>query len=273
MNMLPPDVSPLVSRLVIGACAANAARFHHRTGAWLAIGALFNCALLFVGIAQDAAAQAAPQPRNLLVQVRDTAPGARPNFLHERDRSYTVSTGSGADRDEREGAGANNATVLSTSNSVRLVRVREGEPVRVDLPTVQTLQFHVPLGKSATSSGAASTPGNGVAKVPIGASAPAASGVVYFEAISAFAARFALLGSNVRIELMPLQAGAVAAPFVAAPGGASPRAVTLIGRMGEWIALGDVDLVSTGKTLTVTAEPPSQPTVWVRVVADPGARP
>ncbi|HXY22816.1 MAG TPA: hypothetical protein VEI29_09030 [Burkholderiaceae bacterium] len=226
-----------------------------------------------LGLAPDGAAQAGPPPRLLRVQVRDTAPGASPNFLHERDRSYTVSTGSGGDQDERLDARANNATVLSTSNSIRLVRVQEGEPIRVDLPSVQTLQFHVPLGKTAAPSRGASAPGAVGSKAPSGVSGPAASAVVYFEAVSAFAARFVLAGNNVRIELVPLQIGGVAAPFVAGSGGESLRAVTLFGRVGEWIALGDLNLVSTGKSLSVTAEPPSQPSVWVRVEPDPAARP
>jgi len=226
-----------------------------------------------LGFAADGTAQTAPQPRNLLVQVRDTAPGARPNFEHGRDRSYTVSTGTGGDRDERNEPGANNATVLSTSNSVHLVRVREGEPVRVDLPSMQTLQFHVPVGKAGTASRTPAATGGGDSKTAVGAPRPAASAVVYFEAISSFAARFALMGNNVRIDLVPLQTGGVAAPFVAGSGAERPRAVTLLGRVGEWIALGDEDLVSTGKSLTITAEPPSQPSVWVRVVPDPGDRP
>jgi len=273
MRMMLPDVSPLALRLAMGPRTENAARFHRPSRAWLAVVALFPCAVLLLSLTRDAAAQAAPQPRNLLVRVRDTAPGTRPNFLHERDRSYTVSTGSGADRDEREDAGAGNATVLSTSNSVRLVRVREGEPVRVDLPSVQTLQFHVPLGKAGASSRSAAAPGATAGKAPIGALGSAASGVVYFEAVSAFAARFALAGGNVRIELVPLQAGGIAAPFVAGPGGESARAIRLFGKVGEWIALGDVDLVPSGKSLSVTAEPPSPPSVWVRVDPDPAAGP
>jgi len=268
-----PDVSSLALRFAIRARAPNADQSRARSASWVAVSALLGCTVLMMGFASDSAAQAGPQARHLLVRVRDTAPGARPNFLHERDRSYTVSTGSGADRDEREDAGAGNATVLSTSNSVRLVRVREGEPVRVDLPSVQTLQFHVPLGKSAASARAAAPTGAGGSKAPVGASGPAASAVVYFEAVSAFAARFALVGSNVRIELVPLQAGGVAAPFVAGPGGESPRAIMLFGRVGEWIALGDVDLVASGKSLSATAEPASQPSLWVRVEPDPAGGP
>lgn len=271
MRMMLSHLRPPALRFAAVLWPGNAGRSPMGAGSWLTIGVLFSCAILMLGFAPEAAAQAGAQPRDLLVHVRDTAPGTRPNFLHERDRSYTVSTGSGADRDERDVAGASNAQVLSTSNSVRLVRVREGEPVRVDLPSVQTLQFHVPLGKTASSSRAAAASGAGGGNASGRAPGPAASGVVYFEAVSAFAARFALVGSNVRIELVPLQAGGVAAPFVATAGGEGRRAVTLFGHVGEWIALGDVDLVSSGKSLSVTAEPASQPSVWVRVEPDPAA--
>ncbi|HYA65959.1 MAG TPA: hypothetical protein VEE84_04685 [Burkholderiaceae bacterium] len=219
-------------------------------------------------------------PHQLLIRVRNTAPGTNPNFLHERDGSYTVSTGAGEDRDERSRA-PNNAQVVSTSASVRLVRVREGEPVRVDLPSVQTLQFHVPPGKSfaqpratvppggPSQATAGTTPGASNSR-PVGPpSTPATSAVVYFEAVSAFAARFALVGNGgIRIDLVPMQAGEVAAPYAVAPGGEGVRAAVVFGRVGEWIALGDMELVSSGKSLNVTAEPPSQPSVWVRVEPD-----
>ena len=248
------------------------------------LGAVLACTWLLLGGAPVHAVDPGQAPQRLLIRVRDSAPGARPNFMHERDRSYTVSTGAGEDRDERVGTAAtNNATVVSTSTSVRLLRVLEGEAVRVDLPSLQTLQFHVPLGNRAASThasgGAAASSTPGATSGAAGASAAgtaggSASGVVYFEAVSAFAARFALVGSNgVRIELEPLQAGGVAAPFAVAPGGQSVRAVTLLGRVGEWIALGDNDLVTSGKSLTATAQPPSQPTVWVRVEPDSTAHP
>jgi len=223
------------------------------------------------------AAETAHAPRRLLIQVRDTPPRDTPAFHRQRDGSYTVSTGGGGDRDDRVGAGAaDNATVVSTTASVRLVRVLEGESVRVDLPSVQSLQFHVPM-----AAGAAPAPGpashapaaTGAAATAAGAAngnraGPAVSGVVFFEAVSAFAARFALVGNSVRIDLVPLRAGGVAAPYAVAAGGEGAGRVTLVGRVGEWIALGDTELASSGKSLTVTAEPPSQPSVWVRVDPD-----
>lgn len=230
-------------------------------------GAIATCAALLLGFVPAHAGQAGQGPRSLLVRVRDTAPGATPNFLRERDGSYTVSTGQGGDRDLRAGAAAaDNSTLLSTSSSVRVLRVREGEPVRVDLPQVQTLQFHVPTGKSTAPSQSARA--SGAAR----ALTPSAAGVVFFEAVASFSARFALMGDSVRIELVPMQAGGVAAPFAVAGGAESVRAVTLVGRAGEWIALGDSDLVTSGQSLSVTAELPSQPTVWVRVDPDAAER-
>ncbi|HXY05034.1 MAG TPA: hypothetical protein VEI05_00685 [Burkholderiaceae bacterium] len=252
-----------------------------RAGRWL--GRILACAslCLLLGPVPAWAADGGPRPRALLLQVRDTAPGTdHPNFLRERNGAYTVSTGSGGDVDERASANAaNNSMVVSTTSSVRLVRLREGEPVRVDLPAVQTLQFHVPTGKGGAAprpkAGASATqPPTGSAPGASGASTPAASSVVFYEAVTAFAARFALVGSGgVRIDLVPLQVGTVAAPFAVGPGGESMHPVVLFGRLGEWIALGDADLVSSGKTLTPTAEPPSLPSVWVRVVPDTADRP
>ena len=238
------------------------------------------CVALLVGLGVAYTSAAGQSPRALLIRVRDTPPEDRPNFLHERDGSYTVSTGSGGDRDERAGAAAN-ATVVSTSNSIRLVHVREGESVRVDLPSVQSLQFHVPMGAGGTpghGSGASPAP-HGQAPAgapPVGGSPgspggppPAASGVVYFEGVAAFAARFALVGRDgVRIDLVPLQVGAVEAPFAVAGGGANGLGAVLFGRVGQWIALGDTELASS-KTLNATAEPPAAPSVWVRVDPDP----
>jgi len=234
-------------------------------------------------------ARAAPDaqaPRHLLVQVRDTAPAGAAGFYRGSDGGYTVSTGGGGARDDRASAPASdNATTLSTRASVRDVRVLEGERVRVDLPSVQSLQFHVPVtGHGATATGGAGTAAKGSAGAPPPASSPAtgagsaagpaASAVVFFEAVSAFTARFWLAGSRVRVELVPLQAGGVAAPYlVGDPGSGGGRSgpLTVLGRVGEWIALGDTDLPAGGKSLTPTADAPTAPTVWVRVVPDPGA--
>jgi hypothetical protein len=238
--------------------------------------AAVGIAFLALACAAGAAGSGAA-PRHLLVQVRDTPPQGPASVRHGADGSYAVSTGGGGERDERGAQAPDNGSTLSTTNSVRRVHILEGERVRLDLPAVQSLQFHVPLpagaggaprgaaaggstagGSAAAAGGAGGTPGAG----------PSASGVVYFDAVSAFAARFALAGSTVLIELTPLRAGTVAAPYAAA-GGAPDRPVTVSGRVGTWIPLGDTDLQDPARNLSATAEPPRPASVWVRV--DPEA--
>lgn len=225
------------------------------------------CLAVLAGLTVAAAGAAAPQ--RLLVQVRDTPPDATAAIRHGADGSYSVSTG-GGDVDERADA-AGNGTTLSTSSSVRRVHVRAGERVRVDLPGVQSLQFHVPLG----AAGGAQPPAGGNAGVPPGPSGagaaaypPSVSGVVTFEAVTAFAARFALVGSSVRIELAPLHVDSVVAPYAVA-GNGTERVVTLRGRVGQWIALGDTELSPPATRLDDGPEPVRPASVWVRVDPDP----
>lgn len=238
--------------------------------------------------AAHGAGSGAPAPRHLLVQVRDTPPLGHAAVRHGADGSYTVSTGGSGERDERGAQAPDNGTTLSTGNSVRRVHIVEGQRVRVDLPAVQSLQFHVPLpaagngkraaGASAGAASAGTTTGtntgttataSGTTTGAAASAAPSVSGVVYFDSVAAFAARFALSGSTVRIELQPLRSGTVAAPYAAAAGDGADRPVVVVGRVGEWIALGDTDLQDPGATLNVTAEPPRPASVWVRV--DPEA--
>jgi hypothetical protein len=257
--------------------------------------AFLLCAGVAAGTASGAAfAGPGAPPRHLLVQVRDTPPQGPAAIRHGADGSYSLSTGSGADRDDRGALAPDNATVLSTSNRLRRVHLVEGERVRVDLPAVQSLQFHLsqssstststgkgaaaPTGgaRGAAGSSASSAPagagstgstgstGNASGSGSAGASGAAVSGVVYFEAVSAFAARFTVAGPAVHIELTPLRRGGVAAPYAAGAAGADAP-VTITGRLGEWIALGDTDLGDTAKSLSVTADPASPASVWVRV--------
>jgi hypothetical protein len=233
--------------------------------------------VLLVEIGAGAGAQSGAGPRHLLVQVRDTAPQGPAAIRHGADGSYAVSTGGGGERDDRGAQAPDNGTTLSTSNRVRRVHIVEGERVRVDLPAVQSLQFHVPISAAGAGPGkgtggatpAAGATGAGASNAATGAGstgsgAPSASGVVTFEAVTAFAARFVLAGSNVRIELTPLRRRSVAAPYAPGSGGAD-RPVTVGGHLGEWIALGDTDLDDPAKSLNATAEPTSPASVWVRV--------
>lgn len=248
--------------------------------------ALLAAALAAALSAPPAHSQSPPQPQRLLVQVRDTPPGDAPSFHYGSDNSYTVSTGgTGETRDERAGQGADNGSTVSTSNSTRQVVVIEGQRVRVDLPTVQSLQFHVPFGgrngKPAGASAAAgsaagaggSTSGAGAGPTSGRGGGPAADAVVYYESVAAFAARFAVRGAMVIIELVPLRASGVAAPVI---GDTAQRPVVLQGRVGTWIALGDADVAPVAGSLSPSAEAPSPASVWVRVVpaaaaAQPGA--
>jgi len=236
---------------------------------------------LFLGLTPLATADE-PAPRHLLLRVRDTPPGSAARIHRDADGGYTVGTGGGNHDDATSQAVADNAQTVSTGDGVRLLRVIEGEPVRVDLPAVQSLQFHLPItGRGAATTGAppasgasAVSPGTGTtAQAPASAAnagGPAASGVVYFAAVSAFAARFAIVGTRVRIELTPLRAGTVAAPYAAT---ADTRPVVLQGRVGRWLALGDEDVPSTGASLSPTPEPASPASVWVRVDPDPADQP
>ena len=246
-----------------------------------------------------AAGAAPPQP--LIVEVRDSAPAQAPASGRGADGSYSVSTNSAADDSDSSG----NGTTLATQSSLRRVHVVEGERIRVDLPAVQSLQFHVPLpsGKTASAatptmggartassavgkaagaasgtgtgsgaaSGAAATGGSSSATAggsTAAAAAPGASGVVYFEGIAAFAARFFLSGDGVRIELVPLRSGSVEAPYVPAAAGPAGRIVAYA-PLGAWVPLGDSDLQAPGKSLNLTADAPSPAAVWVRVLRAP----
>jgi hypothetical protein len=234
------------------------------------VGVLLGSSLCVAGLsakAPSSAAQAArvgkqaPAVQRLLVLVRETPPTGRPSFHRGADRSFTVSTGGSGDRDDSQvQVGGDNGVTLGAGNAIRQVHLREGERVRLELPALQSLQFHL-AGRAGAASNAAPT---GVAGG--NASAPSASGLVYFEAVSAFTARFALHGSAVRVELVPLRSGSVAAPWIDASGvsgGSGP--IVLQGRVGEWIALGDSALAASGKSLNATAESPRPAALWVRV--------
>lgn len=221
--------------------------------------ALFLLGVLLLPQAGAAGAGGAAPARRLRIEVSDSPAAGGGSFQRSADGAYTVSTRSpdGAAAPGRDAAG--NGYTLSTGNGTREVMVLEGEAVRVDLPAVQSLQFHVPVtlpGQKSPAAAAASA-------------APAASGVVTFEAVSAFSARFALVGDQVQVRLVPLRVGGVAAPYAAAGAPAAP--LTLTGRVGQWMALGDTDVPRGGKTLVPTADPPAPASVWVRV--RPGDQP
>jgi hypothetical protein len=179
-----------------------------------------------------------------------------------------VSSGGTDERDDLPAATAGHrGTVLRGGGALRVLHVRAGEALRVDLPSRQALQFHL---------AAPPAPGGHGTAVPAapGALAPrgAAAGVVYFDAVAAFAARFYLEGDLVRIELVPLQASGVVAPWIDVAAARTVHepgsALRLQGRPGAWIALGDTNVAAPARALVPTAEPPAPAAVWVRVRAD-----
>ena len=219
-------------------------------------------AALSWGTALPAAPDAGPRP--LRVQVRDSAPGETGSVRRGADGSTTVSTA--GDGHATAAGPADNGTTLSTGSVLRELVVLEGEPVRVDLPAVQSLQFHVPMVRPGGPPAGAppGTPPGPAAGTPAGA-----AGVLYFEAVAAFSARFSISGNQAQVTLVPLRTGSVAAPWIDGAGNtgaAGTRPVVLAGRIGDWISLGDSNLPRGGRTLMPTAEPPLPAAVWVRVL-------
>jgi len=224
-----------------------------------------------IGVGAATAASAAapppppppPEPRHLLIDVRDTPPSRDAPSGRGADGSFSVSTGDSPDAGDRAG----NGTTLATNSTLRHVRVTEGERIRVDLPSVQSLQFHVPI---APGRGTASAPG--VTSAGGAAAGAGASGVVYFEGVSAFAARFFVDGKRVTVELIPLRLGSIEAPFVPVTNGPSGSVLTG-GLLGQWLPLGDAGGQAPGRALTETADAPSPASVWVRVSLDTDQEP
>jgi hypothetical protein len=207
-------------------------------------------------------AHAQHDPQQLIVEVRLSAPQHDLAFDRRDDRSYTVSTGGAGSRDSR--GGASNSQVLETMASVQSFRVRAGEACRVDLPSVQTLQFHVPAPGASAAKPAATAGASGAGAAGV---APSVAGVVAFESVSAFAVRFSVSGNTVTARLQALQLGGVSAPMIG--GNAARTPLVLHGTVGAWMALGDTDVLPAWG-LTPTADAPTPAQVWVRVRPDPG---
>lgn len=246
---------------------------HHFRNLWrrlaaaLALGTGMAACLAAGPGARSGAPSAARDPQHLIVEVSTRAPDSPPSFERRADRSYVVSTGGAGSRDDS--AGSSNGRLLETATPDRLVRVRAGEALRVDLPGVQSLQFHVPVPSGVAPKAAGST-ANATAGTGAGPAGSSVSGDVYFEAVTAFAARFAIAGGHVLITLQPLQVGGVSAPRLTTGADSRPEPIVLKGAIGAWIALGDTQLPP-ARSLTPTAEPPSPASVWVRVRPDPDA--
>jgi len=195
-----------------------------------------------------------PQP--LLVTLRDDpppafAPGA-PAGEPERPGqagSIALSTGHALPADPH-----GNGQLLSTRPTERPAGVVEGDPLAISMPTSQSLWVGV-VGRrggprTATSASTALNP-----------SADAA-GLVHFDAATRVTARIWLAGETVAIDLRPS-----AAERIEGAPDSNPEAVTVYGRLGQWIALQDS---GTGPDSAYSAESGApRAGLWVKVEVAP----
>lgn len=254
----------------------------------LATAALGTAAMTTAAMAQDYGGE---MPRQLTVLVRDTPPDAPATVRQGSDNSYSVSTGTGDDSDNGDGTtssgadngysvstdeggggaeadatnGADGSTSVSVNTHIARYEVVEGEVVRMNLPSVQSLQFYAPIAGTALGTGAA--PGTAAANAGTAATqgiGPGVGGAVFFQGVSAFSVRFAVQGREVVADLLPLQIGGVAAPYGYGVQN-KPRPFRIHGRVGQWIELGEP---GTQTTQTLGAVPDGAPStgVWVKVL-------
>ncbi|BAP90028.1 putative uncharacterized protein [Burkholderiales bacterium GJ-E10] len=253
------------------------------------------CTALFATLSAAAMAQdyGGEMPRQLTVLVRDTPPGAPATVRQGSDNSYSVSTGTGDDSDNGDGDGttssgtgrgadngysvstdeggggaeadatngADGSTSVSVNTHIARYEVVEGEVVRMNLPSVQSLQFYAPIAGTGAAPGTAAANAGTAATQGIG---PGVGGAVFFQGVSAFSVRFAVQGREVVADLLPLQIGGVAAPYGYGVQN-KPRPFRIHGRVGQWIELGEP---GTQTTQTLGAVPDGAPStgVWVKVL-------
>ncbi len=230
-------------------------------------------------------------PRQLTVLVRDTPPDVPATVRQGSDNSYSVSTGTGGDSagttssgaggganggadngysvstDQGGGGGeadatngADGSTSASVNTHIARYEVVEGEVVRMNLPSVQALQFYAPIAGAGASGAAVANSAMGTMQ-GIG---PGVGGAVFFQGVSAFSVRFAVQGHEVVADLLPLQIGGVAAPYGYGVQN-KPRPFRIRGRVGQWIELGEP---GTQTTQALGAVPDGAPStgVWVKVL-------
>ncbi len=233
--------------------------------AWVAVPLCLLMALPGPACGQLVAQPDRPALR-LVVTVREDSPSDRRQVQTDADGSVTVSTGRGRERESRgrESRGDDDrSTTVATADRSRRLQAVEGDRVRIDLPAIQSVRFRVPATGAGTGARARASPAAPGAASAAGSAAPVAGGVVYFESVAAFAARFAIAGQRVVIELTPLRQDTVAAYAEA------PATVSVQGPIGEWIALGDADPRSGHQGADAGPAPASYRGVWVRVEIDP----
>jgi len=191
-----------------------------------------------------------PQP--LLVTLRDDPPPAFASGAPERPGqagSIALSTGHPLPADPH-----GNGQLLSTRPTERPAGVVEGDPLAISMPTSQSLWVGV-IGRrggprTATSASTALNP-----------SADAA-GLVHFDAATRVTARIWLAGETVAIDLRPS-----AAERIEGAPDSNPEAVTVYGRLGQWIALQDS---GTGPDSAYSAESGApRAGLWIKVEVAP----
>ena len=205
-----------------------------------------------------------PQP--LLVTLRDDPP---PAFAPGAPAGEPATRGAPAGEPERPGQAGSialstghalpadphgNGQLLSTRPTERPAGVVEGDPLAISMPTSQSLWVGV-IGRrggprTATSASTALNP-----------SADAA-GLVHFDAATRVTARIWLAGETVAIDLRPS-----AAERIEGAPDSNPEAVTVYGRLGQWIALQDS---GTGPDSAYSAESGApRAGLWVKVEVAP----
>ena len=205
-----------------------------------------------------------PQP--LLVTLRDDPP---PAFAPGAPAGEPATRGAPAGEPERPGQAGSialstghalpadphgNGQLLSTRPTERPAGVVEGDPLVISMPTSQSLWVGV-IGRrggprTATSASTALNP-----------SADAA-GLVHFDAATRVTARIWLAGETVAIDLRPS-----AAERIEGAPDSNPEAVTVYGRLGQWIALQDS---GTGPDSAYSAESGApRAGLWVKVEVAP----
>jgi len=208
-----------------------------------------------------------PQP--LLVTLRDDPP---PAFAPGAPAGMPATRGAPAGEPERPGQAGSialstgrtlpadphgNGQLLSTRPTERPAGVVEGDPLSISIPTSQSLWVGV-IGRRGGPRTATS------ASTALNASAaPAdAAGLVHFDAVTRVTARIWLAGETVAIDLRPS-----AAERIEGAPDSNPEAVTVYGRLGQWIALQDS---GTGPDSAYSAESGApRAGLWIKVEVAP----
>jgi hypothetical protein len=163
-----------------------------------------------------------PQP--LRVTLRDDPPPAFAPEQPGQAGSVVLSTGRPLPADPH-----GNAQLLSTRPTERPAEVVEGDPLPISMPASQSLW----VGVNGRRGGPRTRTSGSTAGGP-SATASDAAAVIHFDAVTRVTARIWLAGEAVAIDLRPS-----AAERIEGAPDSNPEAVTVYGRLGQWIALQD----------------------------------